>query len=180
MSAHRSSRILSLAALAVAGVALAGCSAQPGTAAVIDGTRITIDDVDVAQREFVEITGQSDAQPRAVLNTLMAAQVLPDVAAGYGIAYSDEQITDIFAEQLTTAGNEVPEGGFADSTLELGRYLFVLTDVQSSPDGQAIAEAFGARMKEAKTVVNPRYGEIDENGLIAPVTHDWIAPATPQ
>lgn len=177
MSAHRSSRIAALAALAVAGVALAGCSAQPGTAAVVDGHRITVNDVDVAHREFVAITGQ-DAQPVAVLNTLVAAQLLPGIAAGYDIAYSDEQIEDAFAQQIQLTGGKEPEGGFADATIELGRYLFVLTDVQASPDGQAIAEEFGAQMADADTEVNPRYGEIDESGIISPVAHDWIAGST--
>lgn len=175
MSAHRSSRLAPLAVLAVAGVALAGCSAQPGTAAVVDGHRITVGDVDVAQREFVDITGQADTQPRAVLNTLVAAQVLPDIAAEHGIAYSDEQVEDAFAQQIVLAGSEVPAGGFADATIEIGRYLFVLTDVQSSPDGQAIATEFAEQMAAADTEVNPRYGTIDEGGVISPVEHDWIA-----
>lgn len=174
MSAHRSRRLLPLAA-AVVGVALAGCAAQPGTAAEVEGNRITTNDVDVAHREFVEITGQADTTVVAVLNTLMAAQLLPDVASEYGIAYSDEQITDAFEQQATLAGSEVPDGGYADSTLDLGRYLLVLGEVQASPDAQEIAEAFGARMAEADAVVNPRYGEIDENGLITPVAHDWLA-----
>lgn len=173
MSAHRSRRLLSLAV--VAGVTLAGCAAQPGTAAEVEGSRITTNEVDVAHREFIAITGQAETSVVAVLNTLMAAELLPEVASEYGIAYSDEQITDAFEQQAALAGSEVPEGGYADSTLDLGRYLLVLGDVQASPDAQEIAEAFGARMAEADAVVNPRYGEIDENGLITPVVHDWLA-----
>ena len=56
--------------------ALAGCSAQPGTAAVINGTKITEGELDDATLEYVGLTGQ-EAQPSVVLNTLLAAEIFP-------------------------------------------------------------------------------------------------------
>lgn len=165
-----------LVVLAAAGLALSGCAAQPGTAAVVNGERITSNDLDDATLEYVALTGQ-ETEPVVVLNTLIAAEILPEVAAERGVAYSDEQVAERFTEQAALLGTTAPES-YSEAFLDLGHYLFTVIDVQTSPDGAAILEEFSARMAEADVEINPRYGQA-QDGTIAPIEHDWLATSAP-
>ena len=174
----RRKQLLSALAVAVA-VGVAGCSAQPGTAAVVNGTRITEAQLDDATLEYVDLTGQP-AEPSVVLNTLIAADVFPAIAAKHGLALSDQQVEQRFEELAQQQGAKAPEGGFSPAFIDLGHYLFAAAAAQSSPDAQAVSEEFSAAMAKAKIEVNPRYGEVTKDGAIQPIKHDWIAQTTPQ
>ena len=177
----RRKQLLSALAVAVA-VGVAGCSAQPGTAAVVNGTRITEDQLDDATLEYVDLTGQP-AEPTVVLNTLIAADVFPAIAAKHGLALSDQQVEQRFEDLAKQQGAKVPEGGFSPAFIELGHYLFAAAAAQSSPEAQAVSQDFSTAMAEAKIEVNPRYGEVSKEGTIQPAQHPWLAQApeaTPQ
>lgn len=168
----RRKQLLSALAVAVA-VGVAGCSAQPGTAAVVNGTRITEDQLDDATLEYVDLTGQP-AEPAVVLNTLIAADVFPAIAAKHGLALSDQQVEQRFEELAQQQGAKVPEGGFSPAFIDLGHYLFAAAAAQQSADAQAVSEEFSAAMSDATIEVNPRYGEVTKEGAIQPVQHPWI------
>lgn len=154
--------------------ALAGCSAQPGTAAVINGTKITEGELDDATLEYVGLTGQ-EAQPSVVLNTLLAAEIFPSIAAEYGLALSDEQVTERLQEQAALQGADIPADGYSEAFIDLGHYLFSSIEAQARPDAAAIFQEFTTAMAEADIEVNPRYGQVGEDGIIAPSDKDWLA-----
>lgn len=174
MTTQRPARHVRALVLATAGLLLAGCSAQPGTAGSIDGERITQNELEDATSEYVALTGQA-TEPVVVLNTLLAAQVLPGIAAEHGYALSDGEIESLYAEQAAALGAEVPAGGYSPAFIELGRYLFVYSEVAASPDAQAVFDEFTTAMVEADIAINPRYGEVNDEGVIQPTTHDWLA-----
>ncbi|MFD1504248.1 hypothetical protein FE374_04170 [Georgenia yuyongxinii] len=153
--------------------ALAGCSAQPGTAAVINGTKITEGELDDATLEFGDLTGQPP-QPSVVLNTLLAAEVFPSIAAEHGLALSDQQVTQRLEEQAVLQGAEVPVDGYSPAFIDLGHYLFSATDAQAHPEAAAIFQEFTTAMGEADIEVNPRYGQVEDSGEIVPSQHDWL------
>ncbi|WP_127129795.1 hypothetical protein [Georgenia sp. SYP-B2076] len=174
MAAQRRTRLTrALVVLAAAGVALSGCAAQPGTAAVVNGTRITENELDDATLEYVSLTGQK-TEPVAVLSTLIAAEVLPKIAADHGVVYSDEQVIEMYKQQAGLLGTTAPKS-YSPAFVDLGHYLFAALDLQSSPEGPAVMEEFTKAMADADIDVNPRYGQAVD-GSIKPVAHDWIAP----
>ena len=80
-----------LAAVAVlTGLAVSGCGAHPGAAAVVNGERISENEVARAIEDFTMVTGQPVDAPM-MLGTLIVAPIMVDVAAGHGIAASDAE-----------------------------------------------------------------------------------------
>ena len=74
----------------------------------------------------------------------------------------------------------MPADGYSDAFIDLGRYLFVYSEVAASPDAQAVFDEFTAAMADADIEVNPRYGEVNAEGVIGPTSHDWLAGTTEQ
>lgn len=167
--------IRSALVLAAVATVLAGCSGSPGTAAVVDGERLTDAEVAQAVEEYASVTGQ-EALPGAVVYTLVDGFILNDIASSYGLAYSDDEVVEYFTQLAESSGGELPEGGLSPTFVELGRTLLVNSSVSTDPDAQAIATDFVAAREEADIEVNPRYGEVRE-GQIAPTTHEWLATA---
>ncbi|UNX55600.1 hypothetical protein MF406_04885 [Georgenia sp. TF02-10] len=162
-----------LAALAVAGL-LAGCAAQPGTAASINGVRVSEDDLADAHGDYVALTNQP-TEPAVVLNTMLAAEVLPGIAAEHDVVLSDDDVVSLLDRQAEAAGTTAPEDGYSDAFVDLGRYLFLVPSLQNAQQGQAVLEEFSTAMADADIEVNPRYGTVDETGIISPLSPDWIA-----
>jgi len=169
-------------ALAAAGLVLAGCAAQPGAAATVNGTTISENDVDDATAEFVALTGQ-DTTPVVVLNTLVQAELLDPIATKAGYAVSDAQVQKFFLEQGALAGAEEPPNVDSPAFLDLGRFLMQYNEINSSQDAQKILTELGTALQDADVKVNPRYGQTNESGVIVPTAKEWIhqdeAPATP-
>ncbi|MPV38348.1 SurA N-terminal domain-containing protein [Georgenia subflava] len=164
-------------AAAAAGLALAGCAAQPGTAATVNGVTISENAVDDATGEYVAFSGQETA-PVVILNTLVQAELLTPIANEAGYAVSDAEVEQFFLEQAVMLGNaELPENS-SDAFIDLGRFLMQYNEVSSSPDAEAVLTQLGTELTEADLEVNPRYGELTEEGSIVPTTHEWIAQPT--
>lgn len=159
--------------LVAGALVLGGCAAKPGTAGVVNGERVTENEVSDAAREYVELTGQATDRS-VVLNTLMAAEVLPDIAAEHGYAISDGEVTAAYDEQAVTLGGEASADGYSAAFIDLGRYIFLFSQIQSSPDGEQVVAEFTEAMADADITVNPRYGSPDEQGVIQPAERDWI------
>ncbi|MCK6211000.1 SurA N-terminal domain-containing protein [Georgenia sp. EYE_87] len=180
MASTRPSHLIRTAvALAAAGLALAGCSAQPGTAATVNGTTISENEVDEATSEFIALTGQQDVTPVAVLNTLVEGELLDPIAIEAGYAVSDAEVEQFFLEQASAAGATQRPDVESEAFLDLGRYLLQYNEIYASPDAQAIfAEAETAR-QEADIEVNPRYAQTDDSGAFVPTVRDWIHQGEP-
>ena len=180
MASTRPSHLIrTTAALAVAGLALAGCAAQPGTAATVNGTTISENEVNEATAEFVALTGREDVTPVAVLNTLVEGEVLDPIATKAGYAVSDAEVQRFFLEQASLAGVSQSPDVDSKAFLDLGRYLLQYNEIYASPDAQTIfAEAEKAR-QAADIKLNPRYGQTDEAGDFVPAVRDWIHQGEP-
>ena len=99
----RSSRIARRIALAALAVGLTvtgtGCSSQAGAAAVIDGRRIPVSDVQQATTQIAAFTGQEVA-PSQVLFFLLLGPRLVNAAAANGVGVSDAQARQELATKV--------------------------------------------------------------------------------
>lgn len=161
--------------LTAAATVLAGCSGSPGTAAVVDGERVTDAEVAQAVEDYASVTGQ-EALPGAIVYTLVDGLVLNDIAGSYGLAYSRDEVVEYFTQVAESAGGSVPEDGLSPAFVELGRTLLVNSSVATDPEAQAIATDFVAARQAADVEVNPRYGEV-RDGQLAPTSREWLATA---
>lgn len=178
----RKSRLLGIAAsLTAAGLALTACSGQPGAAAVVDGQRIS--ENDVAQTvEVWQPLLQERLSPAAMLAPMIQAPVLLDVAAEHGIGASVDDATQYLNDRAEQAQVTPPEE-YPNGALEVARMQIVVEVLNSgSVDPQQISADLTERLGELEVELSPRYGEWDPEaaggGFIAPAAPEWIlAPA---
>ncbi len=173
------SRLLKITgSLAVGALALTACSANPGAAAVVDGSRITENTLATTDTQLSPML-TADPVPTQVLQLLIAAPQFLQVASENGIAYSDQQAQEVL--EATAAAQGVPVADYTADTLRVTRMILAQGDLSQSPDGQAILDDANARLTASEVVISPRYGEWDaETNAIAAVTPDWIlAPEAP-
>ena len=165
----------SLAAALVASAALLGaCSPMPGTAAVVDGERITERHVTDASATFAELLGSAPSTA-AVLDALVKEKVVTPVAEEFGITASDAQVVDYFAEYSASTGAEpLEESAFTPAGLRVGRYLYLMGEAQMSEDVQEISTGMLEAFQSADIEVSARYGAYNENGELLPTVHPWL------
>jgi hypothetical protein len=181
------------AAVVVAVTGVAGCSAQSGAAAVVEGRTIPVADVDAATEELAPYL--QNASPSSVLLLLVAEPVFERVATANGIGVSDQEAQDVL--DALAAPPEPPAGGadgaddegqaadgateppeFGPASLSVARLTLLQRKLGEHPDGQALMAEVTADLAELDVDVNPRYGQIDlQQGGITPVEHDWLVPA---
>ncbi len=187
-------RVAAAVVVAVAGVA--GCSAQSGAAAVVEGRTIPVADVDAATEELTPYL--QNASPSAVLLLLVAEPVFDRVATANGIGVSDQEAQDVLdalaapAEPPADGGEGAEDGAdeapaadgateapeFGPASLSVARLTLLQRKLGEHPDGQALMAEVTADLAELDVDVNPRYGRIDfEQGGITPFEHDWLVPA---
>lgn len=157
-------------ALLAAGL-IAGCAPQPGTAAVVDGHRITVDYLDdgMALGPYF----QQAPAPSNILASLIQARAVIDAAGEHGVGISTSQAAE-FLEGIG-AGDIAVDGEYPDAVLDIVRMELISQELQSSPSGQALVEQVTDYMENADIEFNPRYGEwdISQGGLVQTLP-DWI------
>lgn len=173
MTMTRLSRGIAAAAV-LAGFALAGCGAQPGAAAVVDGERITESELARAVEDFAAVTGQQ-VEAAMMLGTLVVAPSLIEVGAEYGVGASDDEAAALLDRQAEMAGLPVPEGGYGEGVLRVAKMTIVNQGLSSSPDGARAAEEINEQISQIDVEVSPRYGEFDPSGQIVQEPLPWIA-----
>ncbi|MFC7404904.1 hypothetical protein [Georgenia alba] len=172
MTLRRSRLARCAVALAAAGAAAAGCSAQPGTAATVDGTRISENAVDDATREWVEVSGQQVSASQ-VAHTLVQAELFEPIAREHGFGYSDQQVTQTLTDVATSQGRPAP-GSLSPAVVDLARFVLQQGEIAQSPEADRILGQLGEATDQAEIEVNPRYGTRDAAGQIVPTSYDWI------
>ena len=149
---------------------LAGCG-RPGTAATVDGHRITDASLATLVDELSRLT-TSATTAQSVLPDMIIAPTVDRVAAEYGAAVTDQQaiqVLDNSAAQL-----QVEPWDYSPEMIAYGRQ-FLETQVLKD-DPEAAAE-IGQGIKDLDVEVNPRFGTWDA-GILAPTQWPWlIAPA---
>lgn len=161
-------RVLAPALVAglAASFALTGCSQveQPGTAAVVNGERITDDEVQTATREIAAQPNLDTVSPAQVLQMLAYGKLAEPLAVKYGKVISDSTVV----QALPAFKDASPV------TLETLRANVLLS--QNLQSQNAFGDAFVKAAKDADISVNPRYGSVDRSAQLPlkdPVT-PWI------
>ena len=171
-------RLAAVATVALVGVA--GCSAQSGAAAVVEGEAISIADVHAATEQLGPYL--QDASPSAVLLLLMAKPTFEEVAAENGVGVSDQEAQAVL-DGLAEGGDGAAPGGrtpeFGEAAVDVARFTLLQRKLQELPDGPALLEEVSTRLAELDVDVNPRYGRVDFAGGtgITPLEHPWLVPA---
>ncbi|ROR72235.1 hypothetical protein [Bogoriella caseilytica] len=161
-------RALAATAL-VAGAVLAGCAAPPGTAAMVEGTRISSAEVDAAAREWAMATGE----PLSVSQTthlLVTAELLRPIATEAGAVFSDSELSAALDQVAANQPEGAPEE-YSAATLDLARFVFQQQALAGTPVGAELTEAY----ESADIEINPRYGTFDlATGEAAPTDFPWL------
>ena len=178
----RKSRLLGIAAsLTAAGLALTACAGQPGAAAVVDGERISENEV-ARTLEIWQPLLQNPLTPAAMLAPMIQAPVLLDVAADHGIGASVEDAEQYLDDRAEQAQVSPPEE-YPDGAIEVARMQIVVEVLNGGTvDPQQISADLTERISGLDVELSPRYGEWDpaaeDGSFISPTTPEWIlAPA---
>ncbi|MBF0688965.1 MAG: hypothetical protein IR158_14515 [Cellulomonas sp.] len=166
-----------VAAVVAAGGLLAGCSGQPGAAAVVDGRTITTAELAATQEELAPIFAGARAQD--VLGVLITEPFALEVAADEGVGVNDEEARELLRTVSVQALGE-EEGSareFGPGSLAVARYSLATAALQDLPGAQAAADRYQERVAAADIEVNPRFGEFTEGLVVAPpTTPSWVVP----
>ncbi|MCF2706740.1 hypothetical protein I6E29_05590 [Arcanobacterium haemolyticum] len=137
-----------VAAMALVGAALlAGCSAHPGAAAVINGTDVPESTVDELAGEISSV----GASRTNALNIALTVAAVEPVMEAYSADVTDEFKAQAYANCTQTLGVPVT----AESVQTLQDYCFMQNLVTVNQDFTAEANA---ALTEASIKLSPRYG----------------------
>lgn len=157
----------------LAAAALAGCSGQPGAAAVVDGTVITQAEVEQTYDELRPIL--ADARPSVVLQALIQSPALIEAAADNGVGVSDDEAAALLDTVMANAGLAADVEWGAGS-LTIAKADLAGQNLSGLPDGAEIMAAAQASLGDVEVEVNPQYGQLaTETGVLDPIAYPWIA-----
>lgn len=152
----------------LAALALAGCAQQPGTAATVEGERITQSALAATVEDLDTLNGAASA-PSQVLTSLVFAPVVVDVSREAGVGVSADEATALLDEAALAAGLEPWD--YAAGTIQIAELQL------ASQYGASIAglnEEITLRAAEMDVTVNPLYGEWEGAAGIAPTQWPWL------
>jgi len=204
MFRRRTSLSLSAAAAVLVAAPLltaCGSDAHPGAAAVVDGERITVSQVQSkvrAVRDAQRATGEGDQLvknteqlTRGTLSTLVFQRVLERAAedAGVTVTRGDvqraredaersvggaDELRSMMLRQRAVAPDEIDDAVRAQLLVQrLAGKLGV--DVQTPQGQQRMTEALAEASRELDVTVNPRYGTWDDRQItLAETEEPWI------
>lgn len=140
-----------LAAVAVlSGLVVSGCGTHPGAAAVVDGQRISENEVARAIEDFTAVTGQPVDAPM-MLGTLIVAPIMVEVAAQHGVAASDAEAAALLDEQAEFNDREAPDD-YSQGVLQVATMTIVQQGLAQASD----PEAWSTRSPSGSTVRTSR------------------------
>lgn len=176
MTTPRQARPLTAVALAAA-LALAGCAQQPGTAAVVEGQRITESYLAATVADFAPLTG-SQVTPAETLQLLVQGPVLVDAASRHGVGVSDQQAEEFLAAVVESQGIG-DESDFSEGMVLIAKMSLAGNSLATVPDSAAVFDQIAAEFADLGVTVNPRYGQWDPSGAIIPTVFDFHAQPVP-
>jgi hypothetical protein len=155
-------RALGLAAALGSTVLVSGCASTSGTAAIVDGRRITEEDARLAAEQInQQFKPQTTFTAKAALSSLIFAPALIEAAEAKGQVQS-----------AGSARSKLPDvQDPADSTILLVRASDAAQRLTAEDEQKILA-----RIAKMKVTVNPRYGTFDASqpGVIDSVP-SWIS-----
>jgi hypothetical protein len=192
-----------IAGAALAAVALTGCEpAQLGTAAIVDGQRIaveqiqdTVADVRALQEQVRQPAQQPDELARSELQRRLILAVYERAAGDLGVQVTAGEVSAELTRARQAAGSEeefARQVAGQNLSLETARdYIRQsllarkmgerLTPGQSGQGAldQAVTDRLIQTAKKMRFEVNPRYGNFDtDNGQLTERQDDFLRPAT--
>lgn len=160
----------------VAALALGGCTAEHGAAAVVDGTPIPVSTVDRATRELNQVFM---VDPRGIVTLLVVAPSYFAEARALGVAVSHDEARDYVAQVASDSGADVDPGEMSEAALDILSLALSEQRMAQLPEGPAAFARIHAEIAELDIEVSPRFGEFSPESLaVVPTTPDWILPAT--
>lgn len=180
LTGRRSASALLALGVLVVGV-LSGCSGQPGAAAVVDGERITVAELQAATADLTPYL--QDVTQSSVLMVLVAAPTFDRAATGEGVGVSMQQAEDLLdqAAKAAVEAGKTPARttGFSDAAVEVARFTLLQQNIQALPNGAEVIAKITDQLAALDTEVNPRYGVVDfATGSVTPSSYPWlVAPA---
>ncbi|MYT29372.1 SurA N-terminal domain-containing protein [Streptomyces sp. MspMP-M5] len=207
MFRRRTALSVSAAALLAAAPLLTACGtdAHPGAAAIVDGKRITVaelqgrvKDIRAAQaaspqgKEMITNTGRLGL---STLNGMIFDEVLARAARDAGVSVTRADIQNARAEAEEQAGGAarlktmwLQQGTAPDQIDQVVRNQLLIDGLakhlhadRGRPEGQrALVEALSRTSRAMGVDVNPRYGAWDDQQVILGETRTpWLVPAAP-
>lgn len=167
------SRALAAAALAV--LLLAGCAPRGGVAAYVDGEPITEGVLAETVRDIAPLSG---APVRSVLHALIVSPAWIEAARATGVGVSEQEGRDLLDELTQEAGADAERVGYGPGVVAIAQVLAAQEKAAALGEGEALALAADALVRESEIEVNPRYGEWTLQG-VAPLLHPWIVGLPP-
>jgi hypothetical protein len=169
----RQGRARTLVALGVlvAGGALSACTGQPGAAAVVDGTAISVADVQTATRELTPL--YQGVTPTAVLQVLINEKVALAFASAQGVGVSPTQAADGLSGIAAQAPG-APKQTYSAPSITVERYLLATQALQGLASSATILPELQTKISAQKVEVSPRFGVLGDGNTIAEATHPWI------
>jgi hypothetical protein len=168
---HGRARTLVVVGVLLAGGALSACSGQPGAAAVVDGTAISVADVQTATSELTPL--YQGVTPTAVLQVLIDEKTVSAFASAQGVGVSPAQAADelaAIAAQASLTGKRTYSAG----TLAVERYLLATKALQGLASSATVLPELQQEIAAEKVQVSTRFGVLGEGNTITEATHPWI------
>ncbi len=165
-----------LAAL-VATAGLAGCTGEPGAAAVVDGHAIPTADVRAALDElepwFQGVTTTN------VLAVLVQEPTVVDLAEEKGVGVSDEDAQALL-DRVVQQKVQGASATFTEPSLAVARYSIAYTNLQGLPDAQEVGTEIETRLNDLDVTLNPRFASLGEGNQVAePTPVPWLVTPGP-
>lgn len=164
------------ATVLAAGIALSGCAGQPGAAAIIDGQTISEQSLSrsgAALQPFL----QDQLTPRAMLSSMIQAEIFLQVASDHGLGASAEEARDYLDNIAEEADIDAPEN-YPDGTIEVARMLMINQNLQTSDQSDAVQQEVVNEIDNLDVSINPRYGSWDpqamSGSLIQEQSQQWL------
>lgn len=154
-----------------AALLLTGCG-RPGTAATVDGERITDAQLATLVDDLERLTASSpDAGPVApsiALATFVQGPTIEEVGAEAGAAASDMQAVELL--DGAAEGSSLEPWDYSPELVQFARIALTRQALQA--DTAASAEV-GRRLAELDVELNPRFGTWDA-GQVTPASWPWL------
>jgi hypothetical protein len=185
------------AAAALAVMSLASCRTdQVGTAAIVDGESISVEQLQDATQGFLEAVpdGNSGNAQQAILQQMIVSKVIQNAADSAGVTVSDSEVA-AQRDQVLDSVREPAEAANVSARDYVSRQLssnqtgavvppddleqFIRDQLLASKLGEndpaAGNEALMAAARETDVEVNPRYGRWDPQQGLAPLVSGGLS-----
>lgn len=152
----------------VVSIGLAACSAQPGTAVIVDNQEYSEDMVSQTARELTELSG-NPFTPMDVVSLLTINKSVIAVGEKHNITLSSEDVRNSFAEM---------NDNLSDSSVEVLKTIHVADLLGKNIDATTFSTQLRETQDTVSVQVNPRYGQLTEEKFLArPVLDGVFDPA---